>query len=82
MIYIRKLLGLEKITLCTRLAHYKHTHYKHTSENRYLVLEQCTYVVMDEADRMIDMGFEADVQKALSYLPVSNIKPDTGACRA
>ena len=25
---------------------------------------------------MIDMGFEADVQKALSYLPVSNIKPD------
>ena len=48
------------------------------SENRYLVLEQCTYVVMDEADRMIDMGFEADVQKALSYLPVSNIKPDTG----
>ena len=33
---------------------------------------------MDEADRMIDMGFEADVQKALSYLPVSNIKPDNG----
>ena len=32
---------------------------------------------MDEADRMIDMGFEADVQKALSYLPVSNIKPDS-----
>ena len=42
------------------------------------MLEQCTYVVMDEADRMIDMGFEADVQKALSYLPVSNIKPDNG----
>ena len=48
------------------------------SENRYLVLEQCTYIVLDEADRMIDMGFEADVQKALSYLPVSNIKPDNG----
>ena len=31
---------------------------------------------------MIDMGFEADVQKALSYLPVSNIKPDTGVCSA
>ncbi|KAK3108432.1 hypothetical protein FSP39_007859 [Pinctada imbricata] len=46
-------------------------------ENRYLVLSQCTYVVMDEADRMIDMGFEPDVQKILEYLPVSNMKPDT-----
>ena len=46
-------------------------------ENRYLVLAQCTYVVMDEADRMIDMGFEPDVQKILEYLPVSNMKPDT-----
>lgn len=27
-------------------------------ENRYLVLNQCTYIVLDEADRMIDMGFE------------------------
>ncbi len=26
-------------------------------ENRYLVLNQCTYVVMDEADRMINMGY-------------------------
>ena len=25
-------------------------------ENRYLVLSQCTYIVLDEADRMIDMG--------------------------
>ena len=46
-------------------------------ENRYLVLSQCTYVVLDEADRMIDMGFEPDVQKILEYLPVSNEKPDT-----
>lgn len=46
-------------------------------ENRYLVLNQCTYVVMDEADRMIDMGFEAEVQKILEFLPVSNQKPDT-----
>lgn len=46
-------------------------------ENRYLVLNQCTYVVMDEADRMIDMGFEAEVQKILDFLPVSNQKPDT-----
>lgn len=46
-------------------------------ENRYLVLSQCTYVVLDEADKMIDLGFEADVQKILEYLPVSNMKPDT-----
>jgi len=32
-------------------------------ENRYLVLGRCTYVVMDEADKMIDMGFEPDVRK-------------------
>ena len=32
---------------------------------------------MDEADRMIDMGFEADVQRILEFLPVSNVKPDT-----
>lgn len=46
-------------------------------ENRYLVLSQCTYVVLDEADRMIDMGFEPDVQRILDYLPVTNMKPDT-----
>ncbi|QQP41574.1 Uncharacterized protein FKW44_015993, partial [Caligus rogercresseyi] len=30
-----------------------------------------------EADRMIDMGFEPDVQKILDHMPVSNAKPDT-----
>ena len=42
-----------------------------------MVLSQCSYVVMDEADRMIDMGFEPDVQKILEHLPVTNVKPDT-----
>ncbi|CAG2177733.1 unnamed protein product, partial [Oppiella nova] len=46
-------------------------------ENRYLVLSRCTYIVLDEADRMIDMGFEPDVQKILEYMPVTNLKPDT-----
>ncbi|GMR41155.1 hypothetical protein PMAYCL1PPCAC_11350 [Pristionchus mayeri] len=46
-------------------------------ENRYLSLTQCTYVILDEADRMLDMGFEPEVQKVLEYLPVSNLKPDT-----
>lgn len=27
-------------------------------ERRYTVLHQCNFVVMDEADRMIDYGFE------------------------
>lgn len=46
-------------------------------ENRYLVLSRCSYIVLDEADRMIDMGFEPEVQKILEHLPVSNVKPDT-----
>ena len=46
-------------------------------DRRILVLAQCTYVVMDEADKMIDMGFEADVNFILEQLPLSNIKPDT-----
>lgn len=46
-------------------------------ENRYLVLNQCTYIVLDEADRMIDLGFEPDVQRILEYMPVTNLKPDT-----
>merc|ERR1719381_58053 len=46
-------------------------------ENRYLVLSRCTYIVLDEADRMIDMGFEPDVQKVLDHMPVTNQKPDS-----
>jgi ATP-dependent RNA helicase DDX23/PRP28 len=46
-------------------------------ERRVLVLSQCCYVIMDEADRMIDMGFEEPVNKILDALPVSNEKPDT-----
>jgi ATP-dependent RNA helicase DDX23/PRP28 len=46
-------------------------------ERRVLVLSQCCYVIMDEADRMIDLGFEEPVNKILDALPVSNEKPDT-----
>nr|CAX73837.1 DEAD (Asp-Glu-Ala-Asp) box polypeptide 23 [Schistosoma japonicum] len=45
-------------------------------ENRYMVLNQCTYIVLDEADKMIDMGFEPEVNNILTYLPVTNEKPD------
>ena len=30
-------------------------------EKSYAVLNQCNYVVLDEADRMIDLGFEPQV---------------------
>jgi ATP-dependent RNA helicase DDX23/PRP28 len=46
-------------------------------EKHVLVLSQCNYIVMDEADRMIDMGFEEDVNKILEALPLSNVKPDS-----
>ena len=34
---------------------------------------------MDEADRMIDLGFEEPVNKILDALPVTNEKPDSEA---
>ncbi|RYO84633.1 hypothetical protein DL764_009299 [Monosporascus ibericus] len=46
-------------------------------ERRLVVLSQCCYIIMDEADRMIDMGFEESVNKILDALPVTNEKPDT-----
>lgn len=46
-------------------------------ERRVLVLSQCCYIIMDEADRMIDLGFEEPVNKILDALPASNEKPDT-----
>ena len=46
-------------------------------ERRVLVLGQCCYIIMDEADRMIDLGFEEPVNKILDALPVQNMKPDS-----
>ncbi|KAL3231883.1 hypothetical protein MRX96_023151 [Rhipicephalus microplus] len=36
-------------------------------ENRYLVLSRCTYIVLDEADRMIDMGFEGEYRQTVMF---------------
>ncbi|MCC7287240.1 MAG: DEAD/DEAH box helicase [Burkholderiaceae bacterium] len=38
-------------------------------EGRNCVLNQVEYVVLDEADRMLDIGFLPDLQRILSYLP-------------
>lgn len=32
--------------------------------------------MLDEADRMIDMGFEGDLHRIREHLPVTNQKPD------
>jgi ATP-dependent RNA helicase DDX23/PRP28 len=45
-------------------------------ERRYAVLNQCNYIVLDEADRMIDMGFEPQVVGVLDAMPSSNLKPE------
>nr|XP_043618705.1 DEAD-box ATP-dependent RNA helicase 21-like [Erigeron canadensis] len=45
-------------------------------ERRYAVLNQCNYVVLDEADRMIDMGFEPQVVGVLDAMPSTNFKPE------
>lgn len=45
-------------------------------ERHILVLSQCTYLVMDEADRMVDLGFE----DALNFIMDSMPRPgDAGA---
>jgi ATP-dependent RNA helicase RhlE len=38
-------------------------------EAKHCVLNQVEYVVLDEADRMLDIGFLPDLQRILAYLP-------------
>lgn len=45
-------------------------------DRHVIVLGQCAYVVMDEADRMVNLGFEEVLNYILDSLPVSNVKPD------
>ena len=40
-------------------------------ESSILILERCTYVVLDEADRMLDMGFEPQIRGIMNY-----VRPD------
>jgi ATP-dependent RNA helicase DDX23/PRP28 len=48
-------------------------------ERHVLVLSQCRYVVMDEADRMVHLGFEADLTFILDKLPTETMEgEDTG----
>ena len=49
---------------------------------RFLVLNQCNYVVMDEADRMIAMGFEEQVSSILEAMPNTNLKSENESIAA
>ncbi|GAW81372.1 ATP-dependent RNA helicase DDX23 [Plasmodium gonderi] len=48
-------------------------------EKAYTVLNQCNYVILDEADRMMDMGFEDSVHFILDRIPTSNLKSEDDA---
>jgi len=47
---------------------------KDVIERHVLVLSQCRYVVMDEADRMVNLGFEADLTFILDALPTETMQ--------
>jgi ATP-dependent RNA helicase DDX5/DBP2 len=38
-------------------------------ENKTVSLDNISYLVLDEADRMLDMGFEPQIRKIISNLP-------------
>ncbi|PWN37343.1 P-loop containing nucleoside triphosphate hydrolase protein [Meira miltonrushii] len=46
-------------------------------ERHILVLSQCLYLVLDEADKSIGMGFADELDFILDSMPASNMKPDT-----
>ena len=40
-------------------------------EMRRVSLHQVSYMVLDEADRMLDMGFEPQIRKIVNQIPLS-----------
>lgn len=40
-------------------------------QKKMVSLDICRYLALDEADRMIDMGFEEDIRTIFSYFKVS-----------
>ena len=48
-------------------------------DNSYVVLHQCRYLVLDEADRMIDLGFEPSVTKIIERMGAAFTGDGAGA---
>lgn len=49
---------------------------KECLNKHYTVLNQCCYVILDEGDMMIDLGFEEDVNFILDSIPSKNMKSE------
>jgi ATP-dependent RNA helicase DDX41 len=49
-------------------------------EKKRFTFNNCKYLVMDEADRMIDLGFEDDVRNILSFFRVCHFASLVFAC--
>lgn len=49
---------------------------KDALQSKYTVLNQCNWVILDEADKMIDLGFEEDVNFILDTIPQHNMKSE------
>lgn len=47
-------------------------------EKKKFGLVSCKYLCLDEADRMIDMGFEEDVRNIMSYFKVCPFSSQLG----
>merc|ERR1719460_2868015 len=45
-------------------------------DKRQTVHNQCNYVVLDEADKMVDLGFEDYVRRVVLAIPSSNLKSE------
>ena len=44
-------------------------------EKRKINFDSCKFFCMDEADRMVDLGFEDDVRNIMSFFKVTNSAP-------
>jgi ATP-dependent RNA helicase RhlE len=52
-----------EIVICTPGRMMAHLH------NNYVKFDSLKYLILDEADRMLDMGFHEDIMKIIKYLP-------------
>lgn len=48
-------------------------------QKKMVSLDICRYLALDEADRMIDMGFEEDIRTIFSYFKVSSSSAATSS---